>query len=136
MRRWCLPFLIFLTVVFFAGTAEALKWVNIGKGEGVSLHAESDSVTDGPEGSKEAWFMFEYNPPDCTSAYAKTRNKCVSSYTFLERHYSNKTFCIFGLVHYFADGTNTGFSSVSCEIKTISPGTAGELKWKYLFDKR
>ncbi len=88
MRKWRVSLLIFLLVLSLSSVTEAVNWVNLGNGETFTLYVDSESVTDGPNGAKEAWFMLDYNPADCTSNYAKGLNKCVAQYAFLEWHYS------------------------------------------------
>ena len=133
MRDLLLATLTALVVFSFSVRAEAVNWVAIGSAEGVSLSVDTESLTYAPDGAKEAWFMFSYNPPDCSSNYAKKMNRCVSSYAFLEWHYIDKTYCMYGFVNYFTDGTNTGFSTTPCEKRQVTPGTASEKKWKYLY---
>jgi len=132
MLKKCL-LLILLVFLTYSNTVEAANWVNIGKGEAVLLYVDSDSIKDGLNGAKEAWFMYQHTPPDCASSYAKSLKKCVATYTNLEWLFKNKTYCRIGFAHYFTDGTNTGYSATPCEIEKINPGTASEIKWKYIY---
>lgn len=133
MKNRGLFILIIFAVLSVSAPSEAVNWLYIGGREGISLHVDTDTVTEAADGVKEAWFMLQYNPPDCTSDYAKRLNKCVTNYTTLEWHYSNRTLCMYGFVHYFTDGTNTGFRTVSCQPQKVIPGSLGEMKWKYLY---
>ena len=89
MQKQRLLLLIVLSILCFAMTvsaaepaekAEAPKWEFIAETkEGDATFIDVASIVDGPEGSKEAWFLMEYKTPDCTSEYAKSQKKCVRS---------------------------------------------------------
>ena len=85
MQKQRLLLLIVLSILCFAMTvsaaepaekAEAPKWEVIAETkEGDATFIDVASIVDGPEGSKEAWFLMEYKTPDCTSEYAKSQKK-------------------------------------------------------------
>lgn len=79
MKNRGLFILIIFAVLSVSAPSEAVNWLYIGGREGISLHVDTDTVTEAADGVKEAWFMLQYNPPDCTSDYAKRLNKCVQT---------------------------------------------------------
>ncbi len=134
LKRWSLFLLLTLSVLLLPSRTEAANWVHIGSGGGVVLYVDTISISGGPEGPKEAWFMYRFDSPDCISDYAKSRGKCVESICYLERHFINRTSCMHQSVRYFTDGTNSGITTaMSCEVREVAPGTASEIKWKRLY---
>lgn len=134
LKRWGIFLLLTFAVLLISARTEAANWVHIGSGGGVALYVDTVSISGGPEGPKEAWFMYRFDSPDCTSDYAKSRKKCVASDCYFERYFFNRTYCMHQSVHYFTDGTNSGIATaMSCELREVAPGTASELKWKRLY---
>lgn len=134
MKRWRLFLLLTFAVLLLSARTEAANWAQIGSGGGVTLYVDTVSISGVPEGPKEAWFMFRFDSPDCTSEYAENQKKCVESICYLERHFINRTYCMHQSVRYFTDGTSSGITTArSCELREVVPGTASELKWKRLY---
>lgn len=128
-------FLLTLTAICLLITSvEAVNWVRIGGGKGVALFVDTDSVSGRSEEAREAWFMYEFEPPDCPPPTGQKQQKCTVRLCYYEMHYSDRTSCAHQRIEYFSDGTNSGVRTfLSCERKKVVPGSSGEIKWKYLY---
>ena len=112
---------------------EAVKWEFIAETkEGDATFIDVASIVDGPNGSKEAWFLTEFKSPDCTSEYAKSLNKCVRSVAEHNRFLSNKTFIMLLSVSYFSDETEQTHEHPA-DPAAIDAGSIDEISWEYLF---
>ena len=142
MKKRMLLLLSVLLVLCFAMTAsaaepaekaEAPKWEVIAETkEGDATFIDVASIVDGPEGSKEAWFLMEYKTPDCTSEYAKSQKKCVRSIEEYNRIFSNKKITTLLSVSHFTDETVLEHSHPD-DPTAITAGSIDETSWEYLF---
>ena len=142
MQKQRLLLLIVLSVLCFAMTvsaaepaekAEVPKWEVIAETkEGDATFIDVASIVDGPEGSKEAWFLMEYKTPDCTSEYAKSQKKCVRSIEEYNRIFSNKKITTLLSVSHFTDETVLEHSHPD-DPTAITAGSIDETSWEYLF---
>ena len=145
MHKRILLLLIVLSVLCLAITAsaaetaekteksDAAKWEFIAETkEGDATLIDAASIIDGPDGSKEAWFLIEYKSPDCASEYAKSQNKCVRSIAEYNRFFSNKKFSTLLSVSYFTDETVQEQPNPD-EPTAITAGSVDEISWEYLF---
>ena len=113
--------------------SEAPKWEFIAETkEGDATYIDVTSIVDGPDGSKEAWFLMEYKTPDCTSEYAKSQKKCVRSIDEYNRFFSNKKISTLLSVSYFTDETMQEHSHPD-DPTAITSGSVDETSWEYLF---
>ena len=142
MQKQRLLLLIVLSILCFAMTvsaaepaekAEAPKWEVVAETkEGDVTFIDVASIVDGPEGSKEAWFLMEYKTPDCTSEYAKSQKKCVQSIEEYNRIFSNKKITTLLSVSHFTDETVLEHSHPD-DPTAIAAGSIDETSWEYLF---
>lgn len=123
----------FLVICLLSVSVEAVKWVRLGGGKGLTLYVDSDSVSGRPEEAREAWFMFEFDPPDCSARTGQKQQKCIVRLCYYEMHYRDRTLCLHQSVEYFTDGTNSGAQTYSCIREKVIPGAISELKWNYLY---
>ncbi|MHC1757926.1 MAG: hypothetical protein AB9917_00130 [Negativicutes bacterium] len=145
MQKRRLLLLIVLSVLCFAMTVSAAapvekteqtaepKWEFIAETkEGDGTFIDVASIVDGPDGSKEAWFLMEYKTPDCASEYAKAQKKCVRSIGEYNRFFSNKKISTLQSVSYFTDETTLEHAHPEDPI-AITAGSVDETSWEYLF---
>lgn len=131
IRRFLLLWIVF-AVLTAAVPAEAAYWEKIAVSKAGSFYIDTESIADGPDGSKEVRQRLVYDQPDCASAYAQGLKKCIVESVYHDRYFSNKTFCSLGGEAHFADGTSRTYSYVG-KVRTISPGSVADIIWNHLF---
>ena len=111
-----------------ATKSKEAKWNYIGKNESQTVFVDTASIiSSGSNGPKEAWFRFDFDPPNC-----KYTSKCQDKSLAYIRIYNNKTKCNLRIIVNFTDGTNAE-ESYSCDREEIEPNSFGEGMWKYLY---
>jgi len=128
MKKWQLILLMVLTSLSVSVSTEAKdeNWERISTSEkGETVYIDVHSIKEGSNGAKEAWYMYEYNPPNCTAV----ENQCISEITEYRRLYSNKTTCSLFVILAFTDAT-LSTHNLSCKTESVIPGTLSEKIWK------
>lgn len=133
MKKPFIFLLITLSFLLISTAAEAANWKQIAETSKTKIYIDTTSISESPNGPREAGIMFVEKTPDCTREYAKNLNKCIAHAISYQRHFSNKTFCSFQSTFYFTDETNDGGDTFSCNPRKIVPGSATEIIWEYLY---
>lgn len=133
MKKWSLFLLIAISILANSTSGEATQWETVGTGAGKTFYIDTDSISGGPNGPKDAWLKAVNDKPDCTVAGGIT-NKCVASVVTLERYFNNNSNCVILGEVVFVDGNSfrpTPFPP--CKPLRISSGTIGEAVWNYFY---
>lgn len=124
MKKWGL-FLLMVLVVFAVSTpVEASNWILIGSTDILHTYLDIDSISDGPNGSKEAEYKFLYNVPPPGANYRERVE--------VKRFFVNKTDCFLSQTVFYTDG-NVNQQKFACpQIQPIRPGHSEKI-WNYLY---
>ena len=131
MKRWSLFLLITLVAISASTPTEAANWDGVVDAIQYIAYVDTESITEGVDGSKEAWVKYESKTPDCVSETAKLKNSCVVSLVRYHRYFKNKSSCTLQAVANYSDGKTLSLNYV-CEPKRNVSGSVGELIWDYL----
>ena len=128
MKKGNLSVLITLAVLSFTTTTAAANWQHIWTQSTINLYVDAESIASSPGGIKEAWFRYDYSPPDC----ANITGKCIDSSVVYARYFSDKSMCDIQETVYFQGGQQKT-TGLSCAPIRIIPGTFNEICWEYLY---
>ena len=130
MKTMKITLLIVVAILSMSTLVEAANWTRLGQSNRDAIYVDIASITNGPNGSKEAWTKNLNDTPDCKVV----ANKCMAESLGYQRYFSNKTYCILQTAFYFTDGSNTS-GSYSCDTERIAPDTLNSLVWECLYQQ-
>lgn len=132
MKRGSLFLMTTLAILMTVTPAEAANWEFIAGAKDIRAFVDTESVSGSPEGPREGWIKYELSKPNCTTAFAKSKNKCIATVISYVREEKNKTYCELEQNYYFTDNTDSR-AKLTCKSKRIIPGSLGEKIWKYFY---
>lgn len=101
MKNVAIVLLISLAVLLVPTTVAAQNWILLDSTPVRNLYYDADSISDGPNGSKEVMTKFLFEQVQFHSGY----NKYLREVSVLERYYSNQTRCALSEAFFYTDGT-------------------------------
>lgn len=129
MKKWGLFLLVVLAVFSVSTTTEASNWIRVGSDANSHTYFDLDSVSDGPNGSKEAERKILFEVPQ----FDQRSNKSHREFLSRDRYFSNKTRCMLSSVTFLTDGGVNQSTYTCSQTLQILPGMNMEKIWNYLF---